>query len=60
VQHGCGAADFFKPMAYLMTAIFHELVHQLEHLVGARRVRQSRIGLGKHGPILLTRYNSAS
>src|SRR5437016_66493 len=60
VQHGCGAADFFKPMAYLMTAIFHELVHQLEHLAGMRRVGQSRIGLRNHGPILLTRNDSAS
>jgi hypothetical protein len=29
-------------------------------LVGVRRVRQSSIGLRKHGPILLTRYDSAS
>ncbi len=37
-------------MSYLITAIFHELVHQLDHLAGVRRVAQSRIGLRKHAP----------
>jgi hypothetical protein len=40
-------------MAYLLISIFHQLVHQIDYVIGVGGLAQSRIGLREHGPILL-------
>src|SRR4029450_5464127 len=49
MQHRRFSPDLFHAMAYVLTAVIHELGHQIEDLIGVRRIGQGRIGLRKHG-----------
>ena len=47
-------------MAYLLIPILHQLVHQIDYVIGVGGLAQNRIGPGEHGPILAASYDGAN
>ncbi len=47
-------------MAYLLIPILHQLVHQIDYVIGVGGLAQNRIGSGEHGPILAASYDGAN
>ena len=47
-------------MAYLLIPILHQLVHQIDYVIGVGGLAQNRIGTGEHDPISAASYDGAN